>query len=145
MNVHQGMFTNTRFAVMNGRSFGLSPSMTRSSTSNSPVSRRIYSLPMCVGRSSQAEAPRSASLRISAPRSIDTKVTTSAAATARMIANARRIARHGLRLRFGLDSGAGAPSLAAGGSFDDDGSRSLSVNDHQHAPGLDGGAGCNRD
>ena len=43
--------TRNRFTVRNGGDFGVSPSITKSSSSNWPFHSRTLSRPMCIGRS----------------------------------------------------------------------------------------------
>src|SRR5260221_6806963 len=140
--VHHGRFMNTRFAFRNGRSVGLNPSMTRSSTWNAPVLSTMLNFPMCIGRSKYFEPCCSARLVSRGPTSTVTNVMMIAATSAMSIASARRSGCF-RRVAFGPDAGA----LTAGGISGTGGATCSSAtlfDDDEHAPGLDRRAGRHR-
>src|SRR5262245_27894471 len=131
--VHHGTLTVIRFAFMNGRSVGDSPSMTTSSSANSPGATSADSLPMCRGRSRYFEPATSARCFRVGPRSTLKSVTNAAATTATTIARSRSAnRRHRGRRRAGSGGGGvwtgglrasamfGTPDLLVGRLFNDD-------------------------
>ncbi len=102
--VHQGRLTKTRLAFRKGRSVGVRPSMTRSSTWNAPRLSLMLKRPICIGRSRYFEPASSARFFTLGPRSIVSDAAIRAATMAARIAMARRI---GCLLFFAAGAAAG--------------------------------------